>query len=126
MDELTNDVTTVLERGWPGHHRLSRFCLFNRNTLIECGERRVIVSSVGEHLVGFNNPPKELPDGGFFETKAFEADWHGTSWECDTERPIQLPNDRDWRVHDWQQHAEVNQMHEDAVRLIILKLEGER
>ena len=36
------------ERGYPGHFILSHRCVFTRNTLLEYGETRVIVSTVGE------------------------------------------------------------------------------
>ena len=64
------------ERGWAAHSVYSDMCRFRRNTLLEYGDRKWVVSTVG----GFINSIGKVEQIDFdtwYETLAFEADENG-------------------------------------------------
>lgn len=87
------DVTRE-ERGWAGHFIGARFCLFRRNTLLVCGETRIVVSTVGRMLDVSSQEfkPKFEPIGAgrYYETMAFHASKYGPYWEADVTREVSL------------------------------------
>ena len=63
------------ERGWAGHYICADRCGFRRNTLIEYGDKKWVVSTVG-NLRMFNNGKMVLEQVGherYYETMAFVA-----------------------------------------------------
>lgn len=80
------------ERCWAGHFCASHNCRYHRNTLLELGERRVVVSSVGLMIVEGKLLPIGL--GRLAETMAFEAHMVDGYWEADVskELPVELFN----------------------------------
>ena len=67
------------ERGWPGHHCCAARCMFHRNTLLEYGETRLVVSTVGNLRID-----GELETVGldrYYETMVFEATFVDRDWE---------------------------------------------
>jgi hypothetical protein len=64
------------ERGWAGHFICSNWCRFRRNTLLELGDVRIVISTIGlmEKDPEFKtNEFKEIGPGRYFETMAFHA-----------------------------------------------------
>lgn len=89
------------ERGWPGHFICSSRCVFHRNTLLECGRVRIVVSSVGMMLnygaVGFPNTIEYEAIGAgerVFETMAFHAFLdQKIYWDADVSRSVDFKTD---------------------------------
>ena len=75
------------ERGWAAHFCCAHRCKYRRNTLIECGDRRLIVSSVGAMMVDDVMTPIGGcgPDGiaPYYETAVFSAKMDSGYWEAD-------------------------------------------
>ena len=68
----------ITERGWAGHFICSDRCQFRRNTLIDFGKKKIIVSTVG--LLRLERDDKKFETVGynrFYETMALEAKKEG-------------------------------------------------
>jgi len=70
------------ERGWAGHLCVSRDCLFRRNTLLEYGDVRVIVSTVGNYFPRHTSRLETIGSGRHYETYTFLAVLEGPYWEA--------------------------------------------
>lgn len=81
------------ERGWAGHYILGDKCKFHRNTLLECGTKKWIVSTIGGLITDDMNV---VPIGAnrWYETMAFEAKCKDGYWEADVEKEISF--DGEW------------------------------
>ena len=96
------------ERGWAGHFIGAHDCAFRRNTLLENGEERIVVSMVG----GYSKKAKleTIGAGGrYYETMAFKAKKKGqyfdadvleeisfnSEWAICADSPEELPDDVD-------------------------------
>ena len=122
---MTNIVKRT-ERGWAGHFICCKDCLFRRNTLIEKGEEKIVVSTVGGYH--YNDKLATIGSGGrYYETMAFKAHKEGPYLEADVSEqisfesewaicaasPDDLPNDVDNRA---------DRMHEAVVEELSNKL----
>lgn len=109
------------ERGWGAHFAGVAKCYFRRNTLLECGERRVVVSTVGNYHGTWQ--PLGSGQGNYrtYETMAFEAVQEGIYWDAAVDKPFEfegvsvLPRGSN--------DLEANNMHENAVEVIAKQLE---
>ncbi len=64
----------VTYRGWPGHLCMGSRCVFHLNTLVELGEVRVVVSTVGNLRTGKCDEPEDIGGyGRYYETRVFRA-----------------------------------------------------
>jgi len=110
------------ERGWPGHFICVSRCRFRRNTLLECGEQRVVVSTVGDMsgIDGFGEEAIGLDR--HYETMAFSAVFEDPYWEADIGR--QVPFDSPSAVRDVDRGSDLraNEMHEAVVDEISSRL----
>lgn len=113
------------ERGWPGHFIGAMACHFRRNTLLESGKVRIVISTVGRYLPDFPHGSGEYQQIGynrFAETMAFYAKKDGKYWDADVSREYTI--DSPWTLNSLDDQ-EANDMHEAVVEEIMRKLEME-
>lgn len=115
------------ERGWAGHFICSDRCFFRRNTLIERGSTKIVISTVGNFFPTREKiqlgEPEEIGANRFYETKAFYAVEEDGFIEADTEKEISLGVP--WSIGEKHKDNEANKMHDDAVAWIV-KMAEER
>lgn len=121
--ERANSMTvTRTERGWAGHFIASARCQFRRNTLLERGERRIVVSTVGALVV--DGKFEIIGLDRYYETMAFEAQLDGAYWDADVHREVQFNSP--WKIQEieFKSDMRANDMHEAVVDELILYLQG--
>lgn len=107
------------EIGWPGHFAGARYCLYRRNTLLEHGDVKVVVSTVGNYI--YKN---ELEQGGlnrYYETMAFHGYKNGQYIDADVSRKISF--DSPWAIGLKDSDNEADQMHETVVEELMGRME---
>ena len=120
------------ERGWAGHFCASSRCLFRRNTLLEAGDVKIVVSTVGllENPFYGDKSKGILAKGRFdtigvdryFETMAFHSNPADTRYhDIDVSRHVAF--DSPWAISKIDADDKANDMHEAVVAEIITKLE---
>ena len=113
------------ERGWGGHFIAASQCYFRRNTLLECGEIKVVVSTIGS----YHNSLGEYDQVGLnrdYETMAFYVDpATGAYNDIDVERQIyfESPWALEIKKGDKFPDLKANEMHETVVQELTEKLE---
>lgn len=119
------------ERGWAGHFILSHRCCFRRNTLIEYGDKKWVVSTVGN--MRMNDPyMHEIAHNTYYETMAFEVDPESPYLDGDVTKEI--PIESDWRLradsvkefnkeHPFADN-EADEMHERIVKELMKKIKA--
>jgi hypothetical protein len=65
------------ERGWGGYFICAKYCRFRRNTLLQYGDRRIVVSTVGNYHTQDGKLETIGAFGRYYETMAFEAQKEG-------------------------------------------------
>lgn len=110
------------ERGWAGHFCCSRNCIFHRNTLLEKGNIRIVVSTVGAMILNTDKKYTEIGIGRYYETMAFHAKKDGIYWDADVSNQITF--DSNWTVDKISENADkkANDMHEKIVDELSNKL----
>lgn len=116
---MSNKVKRT-ERGWSGHFIAADDCLYHRNTLLEYGEQKVVVSTIGRHIpirqrqeywksgkVKFDT----VGHNRYFETKAFLAD---DSRYHDADVTKEIGFSANWELDKPDMEMEADTMH-DAV-----------
>lgn len=129
------------ERGWAGHYICSADCSFRRNTLLEYGDKKWIVSTVGCQVARHEFLPYyregDIIEVGYqrwYETMAFEAENIDGYLDADVTKQIQFTND--WGIwgEKWSDVLErynnlpdlaANDMHEKVVEELMEKIKGE-
>ena len=117
---------TITERGWAGHFICSGDCLFRRNTLIESGERRIVVATVGNEYIEGRGHQTIGSGNRVYETMAFEAKFNDPYWEADILKSLAFESE--WSIscsprkmaRDLDLRA--NEMHEAVVREFVDRL----
>lgn len=79
----------LTERGWAGHFIGGHHCLFRRNTLIESGDRKIVVSTVGGYI-NREGKIESIALNRFYETMAFEAELENGYIEANVEKQVEF------------------------------------
>ena len=110
------------ERGWAGHFCMADRCQFRRNTLLEIGDIRIVVSTVGAVFESKGNNYMEIGYRRHFETMVFHARFDDPYWDSDVSREIGFESP--WSVFGVEKTSdfEANKMHERVVEEITQKL----
>ena len=83
------------ERGWAGHFICSDSCLFRRNTLLENGSKKIVVSTVGGYRR--EDSLETIGAGGrYYETMAFKAKKDGGYLEADVQEELSFESE--WAI----------------------------
>jgi hypothetical protein len=102
------------ERGWAGHFICADRCKFRRNTLLEYGSVRIVVSSVG--LMTDYRDEKKFQIVGLdrhFETMVFHAAYDGRYWDADVSREVSFESP--WMVREVDADDIANDQHDAVV-----------
>ena len=125
----------VTERGWAGHFIASDRCKFRRNTLLEYGDKKWIVSTVGNYYprILLGDEYEKMTEIGvyrYYETMAFEGALSGEYIDADVSHQIYF--DSPWGLfadsreefHKKYPFADnnANDMHEKVVEELIKKI----
>lgn len=108
------------ERGWAGHFCGANNCRFRRNTLLECLDTRIVVSTVGLYEPRRGYGFIEVGGGRFFETFTFHAAYDGRFWDVDVQRQIAI--DEPWAINEPDADDKANDMHEHMVDVVTQRL----
>jgi len=114
---MAKKVTTQ-ERGWAGHFICAQYCRFRRNTLITCGDTRLVVSTVGcmeDNLRGKGFV--QIGCDRYYETMAFHSDSADTRYyDADVSREVSF--DSPWRIDTIDADDKMNEQHDVVVQEI--------
>lgn len=99
------------ERGWPAHFICAHDCHFRRNTLLEYGENRVVVSTVGAMVK--DGAWDTVGKNRFYETMVFHAMKDDMYWDADIHAG-EISFESEWAVRKMKKSSdkEANDMHE--------------
>jgi len=101
------------ERGWAGHFCLAQRCLFRRNTLLECGKEKVVVSTVGLLYNRETNEIEKIGSDGYYECMVFPAIKKGNYWDADWSKTLESETITFFNEGSDQK---ANEMHEDMIK----------
>ena len=117
---------TRTERGWGAHFIRADRCLFRRNTLLEKGTTKIVVSTVGALIS--EGKMEEIGPKRYYETLAFAGREDGLYIEACTSKNI--PFKSKWcinadSVEALPEYVDLiaNKQHEDVVEELTSKLE---
>lgn len=115
----------ITERGWGGHFICADRCNFRRNTLIDFGRIKIVVSTVGMMRDGSHGTGRGYDTigagGRYYETMAFKARKTGPYWDADVTKQISFSSEwaicSDTGVKGLPEDADnkANEMHEAVV-----------
>ena len=114
------------ERGWSGHFCCAERCRFRRNTLIEHGDIKIVVSTVGLMPKLDGKGWETIGVDRHYETMAFHADYSDTRYH-DADVSKQISFDSEWAISEVDADDRANGMHDTAVKEICKRLrKGEK
>ena len=122
MSSLKKDRIKRTERGWPGHFICVDRCFYRRNTLVEYGEVRVVVSTVGGMKNRDKNKVETIGHNRYYETMVFMAFKDEEYWEANVSREVCF--DSNWFISKLSDDVDnkANEMHEKVVREIMRRI----
>lgn len=111
------------ERGWGGHFCSAHRCLFRRNTLIEYGDNKIVVSTVGNMIDLFDGSNEITPVGAdcYYETMAFWSNMNDTRY-YDADFSMGIDFDSDSCIEYIDADDKANEMHDNVVNELCEKL----
>ena len=105
------------ERGWAGHFCLGYRCEYHRNTLLEYGGVKVVVSTVGRFLKDVvRHSYDEVGCDRHFETMAFLAKENDKYNDADVSKEVVF--DSNWSLPRPDMELEAEEMHEAVLKEI--------
>lgn len=118
------------ERGWAGHFICAHNCKFRRNTLLEYGDKKWIVSTVGSYNNPITGAVESIGFNRWYETMAFEAADMGGYLDAIVENEIEIDSECGIWGDTWNEVVEkypnvdnwANDMHEKVVMEMIEKI----
>lgn len=122
IEQNLKEVTRT-ERGRAWHFICSDRCKFRRNTLLECGDVKIIVSTVGA-MYDNKGELEEIGLDRHYETMAFHVDPDSGEYkDMDVHRPVWFDSPWTLKWHkDGYVDNEANDMHEAVVKELTEKL----
>ena len=115
------DKVKVTERGWAGHFIMANRCRFRRNTLLEYGNTKIVVSSVGLMESRVHDGFETVGHNRYFETMSWYADLNDTRYyDIDVSNPVYF--DSPWSINEVDADDKANIMHDKVVRELSEKL----
>lgn len=111
----------ITERGWAGHFIAGNSCRFRRNTLIECRDRKIVVSTVGNYF-DHTGTVQEIGCSRYYETVVFEASYEKPYWEADISKELNFESN--WALNYCGRDADkkANEMHDKVVDEFVTNL----
>lgn len=114
------------ERGWAGHFCAAHGCGFRRNTLLECRDLKLVISTVGNYQIPSIPGITEIGCGRYYETMVFHALWDDKFLDADVCRG-EIPINSKWCISTLNSDIEANDMHEAVVAEMTQRLsEGDK
>lgn len=115
-------TVTRTERGWAGHFCGASECHYHRNTLLELGNQRIVVSTVGNYIPASRGRIDAIGHRRHYETMAFMAAEQCGYWEADVERQVVVCSP--WSIWDLTPtvDAQADAMHEAVVAELSAKM----
>ena len=119
------------ERGWAGHFIAASYCRFRRNTLLEYGDKKWIVSTVGAMYARDKGNPEMIGANRWYETMVFVGKEDSGYIDIDVTKPIETENDCGIWGKTWDEVLEkhptpdnaANDIHERIVDEMIVKIQ---
>jgi len=125
-----NDVIRT-ERGWCGHFICGDRCRFRRNTLLECGDKKFVISTVGVCII--DNEVETIGLDRWYETMAFIGEDNGGYIDADVTKQIDFESE--WGIWgtSWEEVLAIytnpdnaaNDMHEKVVDELTKKIQSQ-
>ena len=123
------------ERGQAGHYFGARYCLFRRNTLIEYGNKKQIVSTVGNYISPLTHKKNTITGNKWYETVAYVAYQNGCYIDIDSNQKIPINSECAIKGETIQELATnypegidnaANDMHEQVVAEMMERIKDEK
>lgn len=122
------------ERGWPAHFIFASRCVFHRNTFLECGDNRIVVSSVG-HMEAWDknqnvHKVETIGYNRYYETMVFNVKketfegYEDYYWDADTYNSVEFESP--WAISDFifTSDMRANDMHDAVVDEMAKRMES--